>query len=211
MIYAQSDSCQGTNPSADMRMLRSPFSSPDSLRRCSQKQFVTVNQVDRARTLEVAQAEALKQAQSQLLLSQAGLKSTLAQYECSKAVLQESHAQHEQSIHAVTKLELLINQRGARASAVETARYNLNNCWRLCTIRYACDQPYDLGGRLRACGAASVHADRCAHLVGNRQLSRRYAAAYRARHAGRRFSAVRTEYSPFGRSGQYRLRYNSRS
>jgi multidrug efflux system membrane fusion protein len=28
----------------------------------------------------------------------------------------------------VTTLEPLINQRGARASAVETARYNLNNC-----------------------------------------------------------------------------------
>src|SRR5712671_809762 len=92
------------------------------------KQFVTVDQVDRARTSEVAQAEALKQAQSQLLLSQAGLKSTLAQYEHSKAVLEESHAQHEQSIHAVTTLEPLINQRGARTSAVETARYNLSNC-----------------------------------------------------------------------------------
>jgi multidrug efflux system membrane fusion protein len=92
------------------------------------KQFVTVDQVDRARTSEVAQAEVLKQAQSQLLLSQAGLKSTLAQYEHSKAILEESHAQHEQSIHAVTTLEPLINQRGARTSAVETARYNLNNC-----------------------------------------------------------------------------------
>jgi membrane fusion protein, multidrug efflux system len=92
------------------------------------KQFVTVDQVDRARTSEVAQAEALKQAQSQLLLSQAGLKSTLAQYERSKAVLEESHAQHEQSIHAVTTLEPLTNQRGARTSAVETARYNLSNC-----------------------------------------------------------------------------------
>jgi membrane fusion protein, multidrug efflux system len=92
------------------------------------KQFVTVDQVDRARSSEVAQAEALKQAQSQLLLSQAGLKSTLAQYEHSKAVLEVSHAQHQQSMNAVTTLEPLINQRGARAAAVETARYNLNNC-----------------------------------------------------------------------------------
>jgi membrane fusion protein, multidrug efflux system len=92
------------------------------------KQFVTVDQVDRARTSEVAQGEALKQAESQLRLSQAGLKSTLAQYEHSKAVLEESHAQHQQSINAVTTLEPLINQRGARTSAVETARYNLNNC-----------------------------------------------------------------------------------
>src|SRR6266404_4728290 len=93
-----------------------------------EKQFVTVDQVDRARTSEIAQAEAHKQAASQLRLSQAGLKSALAQYEHSTAVLGQSQAQHEQSVHAVTTLEPLINQRGARASAVKTARYNLDNC-----------------------------------------------------------------------------------
>ena len=92
------------------------------------KQFVTVDQVDRARTSEIAQAEALKQAASQLLLSQAGLKSAEAQYERSKVLLDQSKAQHEQSVHAVTTLEPLINQRGARASAVKTAQYNLHNC-----------------------------------------------------------------------------------
>jgi multidrug efflux system membrane fusion protein len=92
------------------------------------KQFVTVDQVDRARTSEVAQGEALKQAQSQLRLSQASLQSSLAQEERSKAMLQQSHAQHEQAQNAVTTLEPLINQRGARSSAIETARYNLNNC-----------------------------------------------------------------------------------
>jgi membrane fusion protein, multidrug efflux system len=92
------------------------------------KQFVTVDQVDRARTTEVAQAEALKQAQSQLRLSQAGLQSALAQLERSRAVLQQSKAQHEQAQHAVTTLEPLINQRGAKRSAIETARYNVNNC-----------------------------------------------------------------------------------
>jgi multidrug efflux system membrane fusion protein len=93
-----------------------------------QKQFVTVDQVDRARTSEIAQSEALKQAASQLQLSQAGLKSASAQYEHSKAVLEQSKAQHQQSTHSVTTLEPLINQRGARASAVKTARYNLDNC-----------------------------------------------------------------------------------
>jgi len=93
-----------------------------------EKQFVTVDQVDRARTSEVAQGEALKQAGSQLQLSEAGLQSALAQYERSKAVLEQSKAQHEQSIHAVTTLEPLVNQRGARASAVKSARYNLDNC-----------------------------------------------------------------------------------
>jgi membrane fusion protein, multidrug efflux system len=92
------------------------------------KQFVTVDQVDRAKTSEIAQAEALKQASSQLQLSQAGLKSALAEYERSKAALEQSKAQHEQSVHAVTTLEPLTNQRGARTSAVRTAQYDLNNC-----------------------------------------------------------------------------------
>jgi membrane fusion protein, multidrug efflux system len=92
------------------------------------KQFVTVDQVDRARTSEVAEAQALKQAESQLLQAKAGLQSTLAQEQRSKAMLTQSKAQHEQSRNAVTTLEPLINQRGAKASAIETARYNLNNC-----------------------------------------------------------------------------------
>ena len=92
------------------------------------KQFVTVDQVDRARTSEVAQAQALKQAESQLLLAQAALKSAEAQAERSVANLDESKAQHEQAQHAVLTLEPLVNQRGAREAAVKNARYDLNNC-----------------------------------------------------------------------------------
>src|ERR1700720_3754406 len=78
------------------------------------RQFVTVDQVDRAKTSEVAQAEALRQAESRLQLSRAELNSALAQ--------------HEQAQHAVTTLEPLINQRGAKSAAVKQARYNLGNC-----------------------------------------------------------------------------------
>src|SRR5579859_4495870 len=92
------------------------------------KQFVTVDQVDRARTSEVAQAQSLKQAESQLRQAEAALQSALAQEERSKATLTQSKAQHEQAQNAVTTLEPLINQRGAKTSAIETARYNLNNC-----------------------------------------------------------------------------------
>jgi multidrug efflux system membrane fusion protein len=92
------------------------------------KQFVTVDQVDRARTSEVAQAQALKQAESQLLQAQAGLEVTMAQEQRSKVMLTQSKAQHEQAQNAVTTLEPLINQRGAKTSAIETARYNFNNC-----------------------------------------------------------------------------------
>jgi len=92
------------------------------------KQYVTVDQVDRARSTEVALAQALKQAESQLLQAQAALQSTIAQEQRSRAVLGQSKAEHEQAQHAVTTLEPLINQRGAKASAIDTARYNFNNC-----------------------------------------------------------------------------------
>jgi multidrug efflux system membrane fusion protein len=92
------------------------------------KHFVTVDEVDKARTSEVAQQQALRQTESQLLLAQAGLRSTQAQYEHSKAALQVSKAQHKEAANAVTTLEPLINQRGARAAAVKSARYNLDNC-----------------------------------------------------------------------------------
>lgn len=92
------------------------------------KQYVTVDQIDQARTLEVARSEALKQAQSQLKLSQARLQSAQAQYERAKAMVTQSQAQLEQSQHAVTTLDPLTAQRGARQSAVQTAEYNLNNC-----------------------------------------------------------------------------------
>jgi len=92
------------------------------------KQFVTVDQVDRARTSEVAEGQSLKQAESQLLQAEAAFKSTLAQQQRSEAVVIQSTAQHEQAKNAVTTLEPLINQRGAKASAIDIARYNLNNC-----------------------------------------------------------------------------------
>jgi membrane fusion protein, multidrug efflux system len=92
------------------------------------KQFVTVDQVDRARTSEVAQAQSLKQSEAQLRQAQAALQATLAQEQRSKAILTQSKAQHQQSQNGVMTLEPLVNQRGAKASAIDTARYNLNNC-----------------------------------------------------------------------------------
>ena len=91
------------------------------------KQFVTVDQVDRARTQEVAQAQALKQAESQLKLSQARLLSAQAQYERAKSGYVQSQAQLEQSRHAVSILEPLTAQRGAKLSIVQTAQYNFDN------------------------------------------------------------------------------------
>lgn len=78
------------------------------------KKFVTVDQVDKARSSEIAQAEALRQAKSRLQLAQAEVRAAVAQ--------------HEQAQNAVTTLDPLITQRGAKAAAVKNARYNLDNC-----------------------------------------------------------------------------------
>ena len=78
------------------------------------QQFVTVDEVDKARAFEISQEEALKQAESRLALT--------------KAELNSATAQHEQAGHAVTTLEPLINQRGARAAAGKRASYDLANC-----------------------------------------------------------------------------------
>jgi multidrug efflux system membrane fusion protein len=56
----------------------------------------------------------LRQTQSRLLLARSQLKS--------------AQAQHEQAGHAVTTLEPLTSQRGAKAAAVKRAGYDLNNC-----------------------------------------------------------------------------------
>ena len=92
------------------------------------KQFVTADEVDRARSTATSLNEALKQANSQLRASRASLAATTAQHEQSRTIVERSRAQHEQSQHAVTTLAPLINQRGARAAAVRDAKYNLHNC-----------------------------------------------------------------------------------
>lgn len=93
-----------------------------------EKQFVTVDQVDRARTQEIAQAQALRQAESQLLVAQAELKSSQAQYLHATAALEESRATHQQAQHSVLTLDPLVSQRGARAADVKNAQYDLDNC-----------------------------------------------------------------------------------
>jgi membrane fusion protein, multidrug efflux system len=92
------------------------------------QQFVTVDQLDQARSSTRAREEAVKQAAAQLKLSQARLNSALAQKARSTANVEQSQAQVIQSQRAIDILEPLIAQRGARAAAVDTARYNLDHC-----------------------------------------------------------------------------------
>jgi len=92
------------------------------------EKFVTVDQVDQARTLVETRRQAVEQARAQLRQSQATLQSAQAQYEQSKASLEQSREQIQQSIHSVTTLQPLTSQRSAKMSAIDTAQYNLNNC-----------------------------------------------------------------------------------
>ncbi|MGC2656343.1 MAG: biotin/lipoyl-binding protein [Bryobacteraceae bacterium] len=111
-------------------MAESEYSN-DNLRRLEPllaKQFVTVDQVDQARTAARAKDEAVKQAEAQLRLSEARLASALAEEQHSEAALDQSHAQATQSERAIDILDPLVAQRGSRAAAVRTAQYNLDHC-----------------------------------------------------------------------------------
>ncbi len=92
------------------------------------KQFVTVDQVDEARTAVTAGEQAVDQAKSQLALAQAQVLSARAQYEQAKATMNQSHQQLAQSQHSVLTLEPLTAQREGKAATIRTAEYNLNAC-----------------------------------------------------------------------------------
>ncbi len=93
-----------------------------------QKQFVTVDQVDQLRTQTAAQALAVQQAAAQLELARARLASSEASLTASNSNVSRAQAQHQQSQHAITTLNPLVAQRGARTSAISDAQYNLDNC-----------------------------------------------------------------------------------
>lgn len=92
------------------------------------KQFVTVDQVDQAQTLVASRRQALQASLAQQALAQARLTSSLAQQQQAEAVLQQSRAQVKQASHAVLTLEPLLAQRSGKLSAIETAKYYLDNC-----------------------------------------------------------------------------------
>ncbi len=92
------------------------------------RQFVTVDQVDQLRTGTAAKDLAVRQAEAQLRLAQARLQSSYAALSASKSNVFQSQAQGQQSQNAITTLDPLTGQRGARESSVQNAQYNLNNC-----------------------------------------------------------------------------------
>jgi membrane fusion protein, multidrug efflux system len=92
------------------------------------KQFVTVDQVDQARTTERAGAQSVHEAESQLALNRAHLNSMLAAFAQAKASAEQSTAQLHQSESSVLTLDPLVAQRPGRAAAIGTAEYNYNHC-----------------------------------------------------------------------------------
>lgn len=92
------------------------------------KQFVTVDQVDQARTDVVSRQQVVDQTRSQVQLAEAQLLAAQAQYEQAKAVKEQSYAQLAQSQHSVLTLEPLTAQREGKIAAINTAQYNFNNC-----------------------------------------------------------------------------------
>jgi membrane fusion protein, multidrug efflux system len=92
------------------------------------KQYVTVDQVDQARTTEQASAQSVQEAESQLALNRAHLNSMLAALAEAKASAEQSTAQFHQSQSSVLTLDPLVSQRQGRAAAIANAEYNYNQC-----------------------------------------------------------------------------------
>lgn len=92
------------------------------------QQFVTVDQVDQARTQVEVRTRAVEQAEAQVALAEARVASNTSRYQQSAADEEQRRAQREQAANAVETLAPLTNQREQRAAAVRLARYNLNNC-----------------------------------------------------------------------------------
>src|SRR5215469_13097732 len=93
-----------------------------------QRQFVTVDQVDQAKTTVDSRSQVAKQARSQLALSEAGLTAAEAQYKQAQATLTQTRHQVSQASYSVTTLEPLLGQVSGKRAAIDVAQYNLDHC-----------------------------------------------------------------------------------
>src|SRR5580698_7531940 len=92
------------------------------------KQYVTVDQVDQARTAEQATAQSVHEAESQLALNRAHLNSMLAALAEARASAEQSTAQLKQSQSSVLTLDPLVAQRQGKVAAIANAQYNYDQC-----------------------------------------------------------------------------------
>ena len=92
------------------------------------KEFVTPDDVHRARSLAESKQAAVQAAQSQLAVSKAKLLAATDAKQQALAQVTQSRAQVAESGHAVSVIAPLIAQRGSRAAAVRLAQYNCDQC-----------------------------------------------------------------------------------
>lgn len=92
-----------------------------------EKKYVSVDQVQQARTEVEARNQALVQTRSQESLAEARLAAARAGYKESEAGVTQSQVNITQTQQGVLTLDPLTSQRGARAAAVENAQYDLTN------------------------------------------------------------------------------------
>lgn len=92
------------------------------------KEFVTPDDVHRARSLAESKLAAVQAAKSQLAVAKAKLMAANAEKQQAIAQVQQSQAQVAQSSHAVSVIAPLISERGSRAAAVRLAQYNYEQC-----------------------------------------------------------------------------------
>lgn len=92
------------------------------------RQFVTVDQVDLARTSRSMKAEAVRQVRAHLAVAQAQWASAVAEQDSAQAGYEQSDAELDESIKSISILDPLVAQRQARAAEVNDAAYNLARC-----------------------------------------------------------------------------------
>src|SRR5271154_2671496 len=102
------------------------------------KQFVTVDQVDQARTTERASAQSVHEAESQLALNRAHLNSMLAALAQAQASAEQSTAQLHQSQSNVLTLDPLVAQRQGRSAVIANPQYNFRPVRLFSPIRPRC-------------------------------------------------------------------------
>lgn len=92
------------------------------------KQFVTVDLVDQARTSRSVKGEVVRQTRARLAVAEAQWAAMVAQQKEAQAAFEQSNAQLNQSTKSVSILDPLIAQRPAREAAVKNAAYDVERC-----------------------------------------------------------------------------------
>jgi len=92
------------------------------------KQFVTVDLVDQARTARSVKGESVRQARARLAMAEAQSAAAIAEQKEAQAAYDQSNAKLDQSAKSITILDPLIAQREAREAAVKNAAYDLERC-----------------------------------------------------------------------------------